>query len=137
MADSNVQSRSLSLLHEASTLLDEASDLGTSMKPILEALSRHLDVDCATVTVLNRRTSEILVHEAIGLSADQRERGRYRLGEGITGRVVQTGEPVVVPSISTEPDFPGPRPFSEGSPETGRWPSSAYRFGWVTRRSGP
>ena len=49
------QSRSLSLLHEASTLLDDASDLGTSMKPILEALSRHLGVDCATVTVLNRR----------------------------------------------------------------------------------
>ena len=101
------QSRSLSLLHEASTLLDDASDLGTSMKPILEALSRHLGVDCATVTVLNRRTSEILVHEAIGLSADERERGRYRLGEGITGRVVQTGEPVVVPSISTEPHFLG------------------------------
>ena len=105
LADSNVQSRSLSLLHEASTLLDEASDLGTSMKPILEALSRHMDVDCATLTVLNRRTSEILVHEAIGLSAHQRERGRYRLGEGITGRVVQTGEPVVVPSIAAEPLF--------------------------------
>ena len=77
------------------------------MKPILEALSRHMDVECATLTVLNRRTSEILVHEAIGLSPDQRERGRYRLGEGITGRVVQTGEPVVVPSIATEPLFLG------------------------------
>ena len=107
LANSIGQSRSLSLLHEASTLLDEASDLSTSMKPILEALSRHMDVECATLTVLNRRTSEILVHEAIGLSADQRERGRYRLGEGITGRVVQTGEPVVVPSIAAEPLFLG------------------------------
>ncbi|MBV24756.1 MAG: sigma-54-dependent Fis family transcriptional regulator [Gemmatimonadetes bacterium] len=107
LANSVGQSRSLSLLHEASTLLDEASDASTSMRPILEALSRHMDVECATLTVLNRRTSEILVHEAIGLSADQRERGRYRLGEGITGRVVQTGEPVVVPSIAAEPLFLG------------------------------
>ena len=107
LANSVGQSRSLSLLHEASTLLDEASDTSTSMRPILEALSRHMDVECATLTVLNRRTSEILVHEAIGLSADQRERGKYRLGEGITGRVVQTGEPVVVPSITAEPLFLG------------------------------
>lgn len=107
LANSVGQSRSLSLLHEASTLLDEASDTSTSMRPILEALSRHMDVECATLTVLNRRTSEILVHEAIGLSADQRERGKYRLGEGITGRVVQTGEPVVVPSIAAEPLFLG------------------------------
>ncbi len=107
MTESNGQSRSLSLLHEASVFLDEASDVTTSMKPILEALSRHMDVECATVTVLNRRTSEILVHEAIGLSADQRERGRYRLGEGVTGRVVETGAPVVVPSISEEPLFLG------------------------------
>ena len=136
MADSKVQSRSLSLLQEASTLLDEASDLGTPMKPILEALSRHMDVDCATVTVLNRRTSEILVHEAIGLSADQRERGRYRLGEGITGRVVQTGEPVVVPSIATEPLFLGRARSLKDRPGMRR-PSSVYRFGWVTKRSGP
>ncbi len=118
MTDSDGQSRSLSLLHEASTLLDEASDLSTPMKPILEALSRHLDVESATLTVLNRRTSEILVHEAIGLSADQRERGRYRLGEGITGRVVQTGAPVVVPSIATEPLFLGRARSLEDRPET-------------------
>lgn len=114
MAEFIEQSRSLSLLHEASALLDEATDLPTCVKPILEALSRHMDVESATLTVLNRRTSEILVHEAIGLSADQRERGRYRLGEGITGRVVQTGAPVVVPSISTEPNFLGrARPLTE------------------------
>jgi Nif-specific regulatory protein len=114
LTNSIEQSRSLALLHEASALLDGASDSDTSMKPILEALSRHMDVECATLTVLNRRTSEILVHEAIGLSPDQRERARYRLGEGITGRVVQTGAPVVVPSISAEPDFLGrARPLKE------------------------
>src|SRR5439155_694605 len=30
---------------------------------------------------------------------------RYRLGEGITGRVVETGRPIVVPKVSREPMF--------------------------------
>ncbi len=117
MADFKEQTRSLSLLHEASRILDEASDLSTSMKPILEALSRHMDVECATLAVLNRRTSEILVHEAFGLSPSQRERARYRLGEGVTGRVVQSGVPLVVPSIAAEPHFLGRARPKEERPE--------------------
>ena len=80
-------------------------DLASSVQPILAAISRHMELECATLTVLNRRTSEILVHEAVGLTENQRQRARYRLGEGVTGRVVETGEPVVVPSIATEPLF--------------------------------
>jgi Nif-specific regulatory protein len=103
--DSSIQRRALTLLHEASALLDEAQDVRASVKPILEALTRHLNLRCATLTVLNRRTSEILVHEAVGLTEVERQRARYRLGEGITGQVVETGEPVVVPSIAAEPRF--------------------------------
>ena len=33
------------------------------------------------------------------------ERARYRLGEGITGRVVESGKPIVVPQVSREPLF--------------------------------
>ena len=102
---SNERSGPLSLLHEASALLDDAPDLASSVQPVLAALSRHMKVECATLTVLNRHTSEILVHEAIGLTDDQRQRARYRLGEGVTGRVVETGAPVIVPSIATDPLF--------------------------------
>ncbi len=118
VGSSTEASGSLALLHEASTLLDEASDVRASVKPILEALFKHMEVERATLTVLNRRTSEILLHEAIGLSDDERERARYRLGEGITGRVVETGAPVVVPSIAMEPDFLNKiQPAGERPPE--------------------
>ena len=101
----NAASHPLALLREVSNILDETPDLGSSVRPILGALSRHMELECATLTVLNRRTSEILLHEAVGLTDDQRERARYRLGEGITGRVVETGVPVVIPSVTTEPRF--------------------------------
>jgi Nif-specific regulatory protein len=97
--------RGLALLEEASGLLDEAEDLAAAVHPVLAALSRHLDIECATLTVLNRRTSEILLHEAVGLTDEQRQRARYRLGEGITGQVVESGAPLVVPSVAGEPRF--------------------------------
>ncbi len=112
-------SHPLALLREVSTILDETPDLGSSVRPILGALSRHMELECATLTVLNRRRSEILLHEAVGLTDDQRERARYRLGEGITGRVVETGVPVVIPSVATEPRFLNrARPLEERN-ETG------------------
>jgi Nif-specific regulatory protein len=58
-----------------------------------------------TLTLLNRETGEIFIEAAYGLSDSQQERGRYRLGEGITGKVVQTGSPAVVPRISEDPLF--------------------------------
>jgi len=58
-----------------------------------------------SLTLLNRDTGEIFIEAAYGLSPSQKERGRYRLGEGATGRVVQTGLPAVVPRISRDPLF--------------------------------
>ncbi len=104
-AETEGSSRALSLLEEASARLDEAEDLAASVHPVLTALTRHMDIECATLTVLNRRTSEIILHEAVGLTDEQRQRARYRLGEGITGQVVESGAPVIVPSVATEPKF--------------------------------
>ena len=59
----------------------------------------------ATVSVLNPLSSEISIEIAHDLSPEARRRGKYRLGEGITGRVVQTGEPAIIPRISQEPLF--------------------------------
>jgi Nif-specific regulatory protein len=114
------RSRAFSLLEEASSLLDQAENLAAAVRPVLSALSRHMDAECATLTVLNRRTSEILLHDAVGLTDEQRQRARYRLGEGITGQVVETGAPVVVPSIAAEPRFLNrTRPLEErGAGET-------------------
>ena len=58
-----------------------------------------------TISILNPETSQLQIEVAQGLTAEARKRGRYKLGEGITGRVVETGEPAVVPVVSQEPLF--------------------------------
>ncbi|HVO37404.1 MAG TPA: nif-specific transcriptional activator NifA [Spirochaetia bacterium] len=95
----------LSLLFEISQILDSSLDLRTVVEPVLEAITRSLSMKFATLTLLNRGTGEISIEAAWGLSPSQQRRGRYKLGEGITGKVIQTGKVSIVPKISEEPQF--------------------------------
>lgn len=95
----------LSLLFEISKKLDHSMDLRDVLGPVVEVMATQMGMLRGTLTLLNRETGEIFIEEAYGLSESQRERGLYRIGEGVTGKVVQTGEPAVVPRISEEPLF--------------------------------
>jgi Nif-specific regulatory protein len=95
----------LSLLFEISQILDSSLDLRTVVEPVLESLTRSMGMKFATLTLLNRQTGEIAIESAYGLSATQKRKGRYKLGEGITGKVIQSGKPFIVPKISEEPQF--------------------------------
>ena len=99
------QVRELLLLFEISQILDQSMDLRDVVGPVLEAIATHMGMMRGTLTLVNRESGEILIEAAHGLSETQKERGRYRAGEGVTGKVVATGEPAVVPHISEEPLF--------------------------------
>jgi Nif-specific regulatory protein len=53
--------------------------------------------------LLDSETEKIRVEATYGLNLDQARRITYRVGEGVIGRVVQSGKPVVVPKTSQEP----------------------------------
>ena len=97
--------RELRLLFEVGEILDRSPDLRDVIEPVLEALALHRGLMRGTIALIDPGTGEIVIEAAYGLSASQRERGRYKLGEGITGQVVQTGRAVVVPSLSDAPSF--------------------------------
>ena len=97
--------RELSLLLEISQLLDRTMDLRDVVGLIFKSLAEHMGMEHGTLTLLDRKTGEIYISAAHGLSKSQQEQGRYRPGEGVTGKVVESGQPVVVPKISEEPLF--------------------------------
>ncbi|MGD0232851.1 MAG: sigma 54-interacting transcriptional regulator, partial [Syntrophorhabdales bacterium] len=101
----NREIKELSLLFEISTKLSESLDLKTVLKPILQMTAEHMEILRGTLTILNRNKAEIAIEEAYGLRPEEQARGRYRMGEGITGKVIGTGKPIVVPSIADEPLF--------------------------------
>ena len=95
----------IELLGEISRVLDHSIDLRQVADPILEALSLHMGMEYATLTLLHEDTAEILIEASRGLSAQQAQQGKYHLGEGITGRVVATGRPIVVQRTSDSPYY--------------------------------
>ncbi len=97
--------RELSLLFDISTRLSESLDLKTTLRPILQEMARHMGILRGTLTILNRKKGEIVIEEAYGLRPEEQAKGKYRMGEGITGKVIDTGQPVIVPRISDEPLF--------------------------------
>jgi Nif-specific regulatory protein len=95
----------LSLLYEITATLTTPAPLPRSLQQVLQILAHRQGLSRGTITILNPETAELQIEVAHGLTAEARRRGRYKLGEGITGRVVETGEPAVVPRVSQEPLF--------------------------------
>jgi Nif-specific regulatory protein len=104
-ADSHVgEVRKLSTLLEASQALSGTLDLRASLQRVLEILGDHHGAIRSTVVLLNDQTGDVEVEASAG-AIQPGKRVRYRLGEGITGRVVESGKPIVVPRVSREPMF--------------------------------
>ncbi len=95
----------VTLLYEIGKALNEHLDLKKSLYKVLDILSNSMEMVRGTVTILNPLTNEITIEVAHGLSRGAMEKGKYQLGEGITGRVIQSGKAVTIPKISEEPLF--------------------------------
>jgi Nif-specific regulatory protein len=72
---------------------------------ILEILDNELGMIRGTVVLVSPDNRELIIEVAHNISERQRRTVRYRVGEGVTGRVVETGKPAVVPKVSKEPLF--------------------------------
>ncbi|WP_320172093.1 nif-specific transcriptional activator NifA [Maridesulfovibrio sp.] len=95
----------LSALLAICQAIDQALDLESALDGVLSILSENLSMQRATVTLYDPETGQLSINASYGLSLEEKQRGVYRLDEGVTGRIFQTGEPYYVPDISKEPLF--------------------------------
>jgi Nif-specific regulatory protein len=96
--------RTLSDLLEVSQTLGSTLNLRSALLRVLEILEESHGTLSAAISLKDERGGDLAVEAATGASK-LRGDARYRLGEGITGRVVQSGRPIVVPRVSREPLF--------------------------------
>jgi len=94
----------LAVLLEVGEVLGAAANFEQALYEILQVLCNRLQMRLGTLSLL-RGEQEVAIDIAYGLSQDEIDRGRYKVGEGITGRVVASAKPVIVPRISSEPLF--------------------------------
>ncbi len=91
-------------LLQVSQALSAAGTLDAGFHRVLGILTESYGVVRSSVTLIDSATGQLYIDASAGIPPDGR-RARYRLGEGITGRVVERGKPIVVPQVSREPLF--------------------------------
>jgi Nif-specific regulatory protein len=105
------------LLSDISKAFAESLDLEETLRSIFKSLDTHLKLRRGTIALFDPESETINIKVAHGLSSMSKSLGSYRIGEGITGLVVQSGQAIVVPDISKDPRFlhrTGPRKATSG-----------------------
>jgi len=95
----------LSILTELGQILSSTLELRDTFGKMMQIISDKLNMRRGTLVLLDESTGRLRTEAAIGLTSDEMERGKYALGEGITGNVVATGRPRIVADVRKEPDF--------------------------------
>jgi len=95
--------RQLSDLLELSQTLGSTLNLRAALQRVLTSLEESHGTLSGIIVLRDEEAGDLAVEASSGGSSNTRS--RYRIGEGITGRVVQSGRPVVVPRVSREPLF--------------------------------
>src|SRR5580658_1585271 len=95
----------LTVLYEISQALASNLDLSTVSNQVLEILAKKLEMNRGTITILDEKTGHLSIEAAHGLTKEEIARGKYKIGEGVTGKVVEKGQPMIIPDIGKEPLF--------------------------------
>ena len=91
-------------IYEVGKILSSSLNLPKTFREVLNLLSVNLDTRRGMISLL-QESGELHLVGASGLSEEEFKRGRFQSGEGITGRILQSGFPVVLHDITEEPLF--------------------------------
>ncbi len=95
----------LEVLYRISKALAHRHDVEALLEEVLDIAEREMGMSYGTLTLRQPDSDVFVIAASRGLTPEERRRGQYRLGEGITGTVAQTGTPEVVPDIRRDSRF--------------------------------
>ena len=102
----NRSEKELKVLYRISkSIADRQHDVAELLNETLRILETDMGALRGTITLRKQDTDLLNIVASTGLSKQERSRGQYRLGEGVTGRVAKTGKPELVPDVGASPDF--------------------------------
>lgn len=101
----SLHSRELSVVNEVSKVLSGELPVEEALGEILKVLYSFWDVPYSFVALSDQSGRFLKIVKAFGLSDEEVERGIFKKGEGITGKVFKRSIPVVVSDIDSNPAF--------------------------------
>jgi len=94
----------LAALHSIAKILAEPKELRGHLEQILKEMSLRLGMERGMISLLDRETGEAWLDVAHDVNIQGLE-VTYKPGEGITGKVAQTGRPMAVANLGKEAHF--------------------------------
>lgn len=91
------------VLREISSAIVHERNGAALLRHILDVLYCRMKMLRGTFTI--RRGNDLMIEASHGLDEQEMKRGHYRVGEGITGHVAETGRPHVIEDISRDSRF--------------------------------
>ena len=95
----------LLLIREIAKLLGRSLDPSYAIREMLHLMSELLGLNRGRVLLPEPHSGELVVRYWYGLTEAEARRGRFAPGEGITGRVLVTGETALVQDIDADPHY--------------------------------
>lgn len=95
----------LETLYKISKIFPAGTGHKHGLAEVLNVLDSKLGLNRGTITVLTPSSNEVMIEATHNLSEEYSSKIRYRIGEGVTGKVMETGKAMIVPRISQEPLF--------------------------------
>lgn len=95
----------LSVLHEAAKLIGHAATPEIAITSTLRLMSQMLGLNRGRVLLPSTTTSHLQIRYSYGLTSEERKKGHYEHGEGITGKVMKTGKLAVVQNIDEDTGY--------------------------------
>ena len=95
----------IAILDSISEILGSSLELEDLFGQVMKLLERRLGIRRAALVIQDETIDRLRIAAAIGLNEKEMQLGQYRIGEGITGKVVETGEGRTVADLAAEPEF--------------------------------
>ena len=99
------QLEQLRFLHEVARLATTARTWDELLETVVDGTRDALHADVSSLYLLDRDGAYLTLAATNGLDRFQIGRARVPYGEGVTGHVAATREPLVVPDVGAEPRF--------------------------------
>lgn len=97
----------LPIFYRISQIVSENANLGASLPLILSVMEQQMKMLCGMVSLYDRSSGTIFIHDSFGMTEEEQKHGIYTLGEGITGKVVETGSTIIVQEATDDTSSQG------------------------------
>lgn len=95
----------LRVFHEVARALTANLELEPLLRAILSQMEEYFGPEQWSLLMVDEEASELYYALHAGIDADNIAELRIKLGEGISGYVAMTGNPLVVPDVSMDPEW--------------------------------